>query len=218
MRGLFSHSRALIQLAYRDPEHLPERLTVFAVQRLGEPARRWAESAHADHPDADNGRLVAEPRGRTATVARIDGAIAGTPFFIALVPAYVAYLWQEALTILRIGALYGRDPRDLRRAAELLALRGIHPTVEQAQAAVQATMATPLAPKPRSRRSPRTWMASVKLVLRFGGFLGPPSHHSRGRLRQALGLAVGAAALGDHLGAAADVHDAPGLLLRAGRP
>jgi hypothetical protein len=31
--------------------------------------------------------------------------------------------------VLRTAALYGRDPRDLETTAEVLALRGVHPTV-----------------------------------------------------------------------------------------
>jgi hypothetical protein len=34
---------------------------------------------------------------------------------------------------LRIAALLGRDPRDPRMAAEVLALRGVHPTVDRVQ-------------------------------------------------------------------------------------
>ena len=37
---------------------------------------------------------------------------------------------------LRTAALYGRDPRELRTCAEMLALRGVHPDVEAAEAAL----------------------------------------------------------------------------------
>ena len=51
---------------------------------------------------------------QSAHVARIDGAISGTPFFIALVPGYLTYLQQEMRMTLRTAALYDRDPGNLR--------------------------------------------------------------------------------------------------------
>lgn len=69
-------------------------------------------------------------------VARIDGAISGTPFFIALVPGYLTYLLQETRMTLRTAALYGRDPGELQTAAEGLALWGVHGSVGSAEAAL----------------------------------------------------------------------------------
>jgi hypothetical protein len=119
----------------RDPEHLPERLALFAVQRLGEPSRLWAREALAD--GADPGVVATQLRHQSGRVARIDGAISGTPFFLALLPGYLGYLWQEAMMVLRTAALYGHHPGALRTGAEMLALRGIHPTVEAARAAIE---------------------------------------------------------------------------------
>ena len=59
-----------------------------------------------------------------------------TPFLIALVPGYLAYLREEGRMVLRTAALYGRDPRELETTAEVLALRGVHPTVDVARAAL----------------------------------------------------------------------------------
>ena len=39
---------------------------------------------------------------------------------------------------LRTAALYGRDPRDLRTTAEMLALRGVHPTPERPRRRLEA--------------------------------------------------------------------------------
>ena len=71
--------------------------------------------------------IADELRTQSARVARVDGAMAGTPFFLALVPGYVAYLLQEGRMGLRTAALYGRDPSALRTTAEMLSLRGVHP-------------------------------------------------------------------------------------------
>ena len=62
--------------------------------------------------------IAEELRTQSAQVARIDGAITGTPFLIALVPGYLGYLWQEGRMVLRTAALYGRDPRELDTSAD----------------------------------------------------------------------------------------------------
>lgn len=36
-------TRALMRIAYRDPEHVAERLTLYAADRLGEASGTWAE-------------------------------------------------------------------------------------------------------------------------------------------------------------------------------
>ena len=41
---------------------------------------------------------------------------------MALVPGYINYLWQEIRMTLRLASLYGRDPGELRTAAEVLSL------------------------------------------------------------------------------------------------
>src|SRR5438105_186065 len=114
-------SRELARIAYRDPEHVAERLTLFAAQSLGEPSRAWAEATPAARPGVSAAELGEELRIQSAHIARVDGAVAGTPFFIALVPGYVNYLWQEARMTLRIAALHGRDPTALSTASEMLA-------------------------------------------------------------------------------------------------
>src|SRR5207248_9676908 len=119
---------------YRDPEHVAERLTLYAIARLADPSRQWAEAARRDRADTPPAEIAEEQRIQTAQVARIDGAISGTPFLIALVPGYLTYLYQEMRMTLRTAALYGRDPRALKTAGEMLALRGVHSNVEPAAA------------------------------------------------------------------------------------
>ena len=143
VRRALSGTRAIVRIAYRDPEHISERLTLHASRNLAAPAREWAAAARLAHPDATTAELAHDVRERSAKVARIDGAVAGTPFFIALVPGYVSYLWQEAHMGLRIAALYEHDPGTLQTAAEMLALRGVHPTSGTAEAALLAVRAQP---------------------------------------------------------------------------
>ena len=121
IRRAFSSSRELVRIAYRDPEHVSERLTLYTAGRLGDPSREWAQSALSSRPDSHPAEIAEELRTDSAHVARIDGAIAGTPFFIALVPGYLTYLVQEMRMTLRTAALYDRDPTDLHTSAEMLA-------------------------------------------------------------------------------------------------
>lgn len=188
-------TRAFVRLVYRDPEHITERMTLYAAQRLGAPSGEWAQAAIEANPDTPRVKLADDLRSQSANVARVDGAIAGTPFFIALVPGYVAYLWQEGRMALRTAALYGRDPSDPSTTAEMLALRGVHPTPEQAAAALDAVRDAPPPPKPTARRPLRVWVRAVRSLLIFGGFLDPPEHGHRDVAHPKL-KAVGSVAIG----------------------
>ena len=42
IRRVFSGSRDLWRVVYRDPEHVPERLTLYTANRLGDASREWA--------------------------------------------------------------------------------------------------------------------------------------------------------------------------------
>lgn len=172
-----SASEDFVRTILRDPERLAERLALLAVERLGQPAPGWAEkelNRGGVRPDA----LSAWQRLATVRLVRVDGAIAGTPFFGALIPAYLDFLWQEATMVLRIAALYGHDPRSRRAAAELLVLRRLHSSVVAAERALEEAAAQPAAYTRSSTRRPaqrlRDWTQSVRTLLVFGGFLLPP--------------------------------------------
>jgi hypothetical protein len=193
VRGAVGGSQALLRIVYRDPEHVAERLTLYATERLGEPSHAWAEAARAARPDEPVDDLAHELCEQSAKIARVDGAVAGTPFFIALLPAYVNYLWQEARMSLRVAALYGEDPRTLETAADLLVLRGVHPTPEAASEALTYVREKPVPEGPEGRRPLRTWYRSVRSVLVFGGFLSAEEADAEKTswLRRAFGFAVG---------------------------
>ena len=183
------------RVVYRDPEHVAERLTLYTAGRLGEPSREWARSVRSARPDTHVAEIAEELRTHSAHVARIDGAISGTPFFIALVPGYLTYLQQEMRMTLRTAALYGRDPRSLRTSAEMLALRGVHPDVEAAEAALVLVRDKRVPDRPDHRRSWRTWVHSIYLLLIVGGFMSPSvakeDKGMLGKLRAAFGVALG---------------------------
>ena len=169
-----SNGRRLARLAYRDPEHVAERLTLFGSQQVGDQALDWAKRVREEQPDSPRALIAEELRTETARVARVDGAIAGTPFLIALVPGYLAYLWQEGIMERRMAALYGHDPRELETSARVLALRGVHPTVDAARAALIEVRDASLPEKPTARRPLRVWVRSIYVLLVFGGFISAP--------------------------------------------
>jgi hypothetical protein len=198
LRRMFAGSREAIRIVYRDPEHVAERLTLYAIARLADASLEWAESVRATRVDTPPAEIVEELRLQTGQIARIDGAISGTPFLIALVPGYLTYLYQEMRMTLRAAALYGRDPLEVKTAGEMLALRGVHPDVEQAEAALRKVQATPMPDRPAHRRSLRTWVDSGYRLLVFGGFMSPsaaepPKRRIVDRLRAGLSLLFGAA-------------------------
>jgi hypothetical protein len=190
--------RGLGRIAYRDPEHVAERLALYGARNLGEPSLEWARGVQETRPDVPRAVIAEELRTQTAKLARIDGAVSGTPFLIALAPGYLAYLRAEGRMVLRTAALYGRDPRELETTAEVLALRGVHPTVDVARAALEQVRDIPMPEKPDKRRSLRTWIRSVTLLLIFGGFVSAPSdvqnETAHPWLKASIGFLIGAAA------------------------
>ncbi len=175
IRRTLSEGWQLAKVAYRDPEHVAERIALHSTQSLGEPSLEWAQRVREEREGVPRAVIAEQLRTDSAKVAAIDGAVAGTPFLIALVPGYLLYLRQEARMLLRIAALYERDPRELETAAEMLALRGVHPTVDAARSALLPVRDTPLPEKPAARRPWRTWVRSIYVVLIYGGFLSAPS-------------------------------------------
>ena len=159
----------------RDPEHLPERLITLAHSRLAEPSRDWGERARAAHPDRSPAELAADLRPRVERFARINGALSGTPFLIALVPAYVSVLWQEARMVMCIAALNGRDPREPEFAGELLALRGLYETPQAAMDALAALERGDAKPSEEQVGRIRTWAQLVYRVMVLAGFLSAKS-------------------------------------------
>ncbi len=188
--------RALARIAYRDPEHVAERLALYSARNLAEPSLEWAQSVREARPDVPRAVIAEELRTQTARVARIDGAVSGTPFLIALAPGYLVYLREEGRMLLRTAALYGHDPRELETTAEVLALRGVHPTVDAARAALEQVRDVPMPEKPDKRRSVRTWVHSVNLLLIFGGFSSAPSdvrdETAHAWLKASIGFLIGA--------------------------
>jgi hypothetical protein len=126
------------------------------------------------HPEATPGELADEVRAEAVRFARTNGALAGTPFLIALVPAFVSVLWEQARMAMKIAALHDRDPARPEFASEVLYLRGIYATPDAATRALSRLDAAPA----RARASPamklRSWIQLIYLILILAGFLPTP--------------------------------------------
>ena len=176
----------------RDPEHVPERLLLRVTDRVAEPCLEWAQKAKAGSGDVSD--AATREYWRTVHVARMNGAVAGTPFFIALVPAYLVFLEQEYRLFLKLAALAGRDPADLAVAADFLVMRGVHKTQAESLAALELVKDTPAKP-PTDRRPVKYWYQSVMTILVYAGFLSAPDPDAKkesgfvARLKMLLGLA-----------------------------
>jgi hypothetical protein len=84
VRHPLSGWRQLARIAYRDPAHVAERLTLYGAEHLGEPSLDWANRVRGARPDVPRAVIAEELRTQSAQVARIDGAVTGTPFLIAM--------------------------------------------------------------------------------------------------------------------------------------
>lgn len=180
--------RELVRILRRHPAHLPERLVLLAVARLGEPTNAWAKERLAV-PDAtielESERIFRSTLGES----RIDGAVAGTPLFIALVPAYVSFLWAQVRMSMRIAALNGRDTTDPSIVEELLVLRGVYPDTDAAADAIAHLDERHDSGQGRERVA--IWYQLVRRILVLAGFLAPAdAEQSPSKARWVLGGAV----------------------------
>jgi hypothetical protein len=179
-----------------DPGHAVEWLMVFAVERLADESREYARRLRAATPGSDRAVLGERIRTQATWICRTDGALSGTPFLFALIPGYVAMLWEQARMTLRIAALYDRDLGDHRLPAEMLVLRGVYPSVDAAEAAL-ASIRNPSSSRPDGRRAwPVRLFELGRRVLVLAGFLGgtfaDEEERRRPWWRSALAVVIGA--------------------------
>ena len=123
--------------------------------------------------------------------------MSGTPLFIALVPAYVSVLWQQAHDVAdcRPGGLRPAYVRARRRTAGDL---GAYPDVDAANDGLSGLMAPARSEQGGQARGDRRMEGVGRLVhqiLILAGFIDPPDERRQVRraveLRRYLGYAVG---------------------------
>jgi hypothetical protein len=121
-----------------DPGHTPELLALAAVETIGPRAAEWVRRTRESYPTATPqglARLAIAQFTRRGTVGAALGAVAGSYAPMALIGAAV---WTQAELVLHVAAAHGHDPADQARAAELLVLAKVHPSREDAEAALAA--------------------------------------------------------------------------------
>jgi hypothetical protein len=174
---------ALLRLIRAHPERLPEYLALFATHQQAPSVREWADRHPVALSSPEHDHLLREMRHDLLAFSRINGALSGTPFFIALVPAYISVLREQARTALRIGALHGRDPGAPERPAELLVFLDVYPNVPAAEASL-VRIRLPSAEESSGLRQvggPRAWIEVVTQILILAGFIEPSPDKTKSR-------------------------------------
>jgi hypothetical protein len=140
----------------RSPSQAAEIGVVYALPQLAPHVQQWwrkrAHSASLDKPD----RVARRVLRRSASVARRGGLITGSAFYVGMIPAIMMIYCEQLVVVLRIAAVYGRDPMDPIRAAEILVVQGRYATVEEAAQALA-----------RAHISPTTKTASADTTVRL---------------------------------------------------
>lgn len=132
-------SRTLLRALRADPRHASELVLLRVLAQVG-------PNVTAPHPadvpvEQATKRLIRKATSR----ARRDGAVMGSSFYIGMPSAMAMLYCHQLLLVLRIAALYGREPAHAARAAEMLIFQGRYPDMETAAAALRnaGTAASP---------------------------------------------------------------------------
>lgn len=131
-------SRQPLRHLWTHSAYAPELLALAAVERIGPTARDWAGQLRADYPAASDHALARLATRRFTRIAGLGAVASATAGLLAPALELAMIGWAQATLTLHLSAAYRQDPCDPRRAAELLALTGVHPDVDTAQVAVDA--------------------------------------------------------------------------------
>ena len=135
--------QTLLQALRADPHHASELVLLRVLAQVGPnvTAQATAQTKAGTPVEHATKRLIR----RATSLARRDGAITGSSFYVGMPSAMAAIYCSQLLLVLRIAALYGREPTDPARAAEMLVFQGRYADVETAAAALRraGTAASP---------------------------------------------------------------------------
>jgi hypothetical protein len=118
-----------------DPARAPEHIALAASERHAPAAAAWVAERRRmySHTPAELAQMA---KRRHATLSRFGGAATGFGGIVTLLPDLAAAAWIQSRMVFFIAAAYGYDPYDPMRPAELLVIRGLYPTPEEARAAL----------------------------------------------------------------------------------
>jgi hypothetical protein len=121
---------------------------------------QWRAEKVVDESPKEVHRLARHTLRKSVGQARLAGAITGSSFYVGMVPAVATIYCEQLRMVLRIAAIYGRDPEDPARVAETLVFQHRYPTVAQAEAALR----TIGGPRPRDSRLP--WLRRMSIAVK----------------------------------------------------
>jgi hypothetical protein len=119
------------------PTHAADVAVLHALPQLTPHVRLWAANTIERHPTDPPDRLAGRVVRRSTGIARRLGLLTGSSFYAGLLPAVAMIYFEQLIVVLRIAAVYGRDPTDPARAAEVLVVQGRYQSVSDAAAALQ---------------------------------------------------------------------------------
>jgi hypothetical protein len=134
---------ALWQRVRADPWYAPELLALAAVRRLGPEVAGEAQWLRATYPGATESAVAGYLQRRLVRRAGYAGALAAAGRLAGPAAAVATVAWSRSRLILGTAAAFGVDATHPDRAAELLMLLGVQPTLEDARAAVAAARSGP---------------------------------------------------------------------------
>jgi EcsC protein family len=118
-----------------DPGRAPEYIALAASERHAPAAAAWLDErkrmyAHAPH------ELAQMAKRKHAALARFGGAATGVGGIVTAIPDLAAAAWIQSRMVFFIAAAYGYDPYDPMRPAELLVIRELYATPQDARRAL----------------------------------------------------------------------------------
>jgi len=118
-----------------DPARAPEYIALAASERHAPAAAAWVEErkqmyAHSPH------ELAQMAKRKHAALARFGGAATGVGGIVTMLPDLAAAAWIQSRLVFFIAAAYGYDPHDPMRPAELLVIRDLYKTPQEARRAL----------------------------------------------------------------------------------
>ena len=119
----------------KHPRHAPGALALAAVAKYGPGAGTQANWLRQTYPDVEPERLARVAIRSAERRARVAALITSLP--LGGLGTLSGELWAHARLVLDIAAIYGLDPSDPARAAEILALLGLYPDASAAEASIR---------------------------------------------------------------------------------
>ena len=118
-----------------DPARAPEYIALAASERHAPAAAAWVEERKKMYAHSPQ-ELAQMAKHKHAALARFGGAATGVGGIVTMLPDLAAAAWIQSRMVFFIAAAYGYDPHDPMRPAELLVIRDLYKTPQEARRAL----------------------------------------------------------------------------------